>query len=79
MWQGGNGGDLRIVDHMLVGSLSILAIVSGSQVLPRLHKDRDCETRGYIAFTDKSTMEVAVGIHGLSIYQSSLLDFKGDD
>ena len=26
--------DLRIVDHMLVGSLSILAIVSGSRFFP---------------------------------------------
>jgi hypothetical protein len=79
MWQGGNGKDLRIVDHVAGCSLSILAIVSGNKVVPRLHKDRDCETRGGIAFTDKPTMEVAVGIHGLSIYQSSLLDFRGDD
>jgi hypothetical protein len=38
MWQGGNGKDLRIVDHVAGCSLSILAIVSGNKVVPRLHK-----------------------------------------
>lgn len=58
-WQGRNGGDLRIDDHMVVGSLSIFAIVSGSQLLPWLHKDRACETHGSITFAEKSTMEKA--------------------